>query len=141
MANDRTLVQIRERSYLDLLDLVLLVVRQRPRALGLAAAAGIAPFAAVNYGDPLQPRNSTGDLAGAVVPGSALGYGPADPGARRTDVRPAAPGRHDPRADDQRVAIANLFIYGNSLNHRHDRAFHTPDSRPVLVLEGGDPAQ
>ena len=48
MANDRTLVQIRERSYLDLLDLALLVVRQRPRALGLAAAAGIAPFAAVN---------------------------------------------------------------------------------------------
>ena len=49
MANDRTLVQIRERSYLDLLDLALLVVRQRPRTLGLAAAAGIAPFAALNY--------------------------------------------------------------------------------------------
>src|SRR5271166_5774768 len=49
MANDRTLVQIRERSYLDLLDLALLVVRLRPRTLGLAAAAGIAPFAALNY--------------------------------------------------------------------------------------------
>jgi len=49
MANDRTLVQIRERSYLDLLDLALLVVRHRPRTLGLAAAAGIAPFAALNY--------------------------------------------------------------------------------------------
>jgi hypothetical protein len=48
MANDRTLVQIRERSYLDLLDLALLVVRHRPRTLGLAAAAGIAPFAALN---------------------------------------------------------------------------------------------
>ena len=49
MANDRTLVQIRERSYLDLLDLALLVVRQRPRTLGLAAVAGIAPFAVLNY--------------------------------------------------------------------------------------------
>ncbi len=34
MANDRTLVQIRERSYLDLLDLALLVVRQRPARAG-----------------------------------------------------------------------------------------------------------
>ncbi len=49
MANDRTLVLIRERSYLDLLDLALLVVRRRPHTLGLAAAAGIAPFAALNY--------------------------------------------------------------------------------------------
>ena len=49
MAIDRTLVQIHERSYLDLLDLALLVVRQRPRALGLSAAAGIVPFAALNY--------------------------------------------------------------------------------------------
>src|SRR5208337_2185594 len=40
MANDRTLVQIRERSYLDLLDLALLVVRQRPRTLGLARPPG-----------------------------------------------------------------------------------------------------
>ena len=56
MANDRTLVQIRERSYLDLLDLALLVVRQRPRALGLAAAAGIAPFAALNYGILSNPE-------------------------------------------------------------------------------------
>ena len=58
MANDRTLVQIRERSYLDLLDLALLVVRQRPRALGLAAAAGIAPFAALNYGILSNPETS-----------------------------------------------------------------------------------
>jgi hypothetical protein len=40
------LVQIRERSYLELLDLALVVVRQRPLALGTAAAAGIAPWAA-----------------------------------------------------------------------------------------------
>ena len=49
MAIDQTLIQIRERSYLDLLDLALLVVRQRPRTLGLAAAAGIVPFVALNY--------------------------------------------------------------------------------------------
>ena len=45
---DRTLVQIRERSFLDVLDLALVVVRQRPVTLGLAALAGIAPFAALN---------------------------------------------------------------------------------------------
>jgi hypothetical protein len=59
MAHDRTLVQIRERSYLDLLDLALLVVRHRPRTLALAAAAGIVPFAALNHwvlSDPEFPR-------------------------------------------------------------------------------------
>jgi hypothetical protein len=45
---DRTLVQIRERSFLDLLDLAMLVVRDRPVTLGLAALAGIAPCAALN---------------------------------------------------------------------------------------------
>jgi hypothetical protein len=44
----RTLVQIRERPALDLLDLALVVVRSRPRTIGLAALAGIAPFAALN---------------------------------------------------------------------------------------------
>jgi hypothetical protein len=48
MAFDQTLVQIRERSYLDLLDLALVVVRHRPWTLALAAAAGIAPFALLN---------------------------------------------------------------------------------------------
>jgi hypothetical protein len=47
MATDRTLVQIRERSMLDLLDLALLVVRRKPGALALAAALGIAPWAAL----------------------------------------------------------------------------------------------
>ena len=45
---ERTLVQIRERSLVDLLDLSLVVVRRRPIALGLAALLGIAPFAALN---------------------------------------------------------------------------------------------
>jgi hypothetical protein len=45
---DRTLIQIRERGFLDLLDLALVVVRARPVTLGLAAAVGIAPFAAWN---------------------------------------------------------------------------------------------
>jgi hypothetical protein len=45
---ERTLVQIRERSAVDLLDLALVVVRRKPGTLGLAALVGIAPFAALN---------------------------------------------------------------------------------------------
>jgi hypothetical protein len=59
MIDEQTLVRIRERSHLDLLDLTLLVVRRRPRALGVAAVAGIAPFAAVNawlLANPEFPR-------------------------------------------------------------------------------------
>jgi hypothetical protein len=48
MTYDRTLIVIRERSFLELLDLALLVVRDRPVVLGLTALAGIAPFAALN---------------------------------------------------------------------------------------------
>jgi hypothetical protein len=48
MTYDRTLIEIRERSFLDLLDLALLVVRDRPVTLGLAALAGIAPCACLN---------------------------------------------------------------------------------------------
>jgi hypothetical protein len=59
MRYDRTLVLIRERSFLDLLDLTLLVIRQRPLWLTLAAALGIAPWAALNLwllSDPEFPR-------------------------------------------------------------------------------------
>jgi hypothetical protein len=59
MNGDPTLVRIRERSYLDLLDLALLVVRHRPRTLALIATAGIAPFATINawlLSDPDFPR-------------------------------------------------------------------------------------
>ena len=55
---DRTMVQIRERSYLEVLDLALVVVRQWPATLGMAALAGIAPFAALNarlLSDPEVP--------------------------------------------------------------------------------------
>jgi hypothetical protein len=48
VALDRTLVQIRERPLLDLLDLGIVVARNRPAALLAAALAGIAPFAALN---------------------------------------------------------------------------------------------
>jgi len=48
LAGDRTLIQIRERSFLDLLDLALVVVRRRPWTIGLAALAGVAPCAALN---------------------------------------------------------------------------------------------
>ena len=57
-STDRTLVQIRERSYLEVLDLALVVVRHWPLTLGLAALAGIAPFAALNVwllSDPEVP--------------------------------------------------------------------------------------
>src|SRR5262245_53093488 len=45
MAHDRTLVQIRERSFLDVLDLAMVVVRKRPIAIGAAALMGALPFA------------------------------------------------------------------------------------------------
>jgi hypothetical protein len=48
MADLGTLIQIRERAYLELLDLALLVIRKRPRPLLLAAAGGIAPWALFN---------------------------------------------------------------------------------------------
>jgi hypothetical protein len=48
LAYDRTLVQIRERSFLDVLDLAMVVVREYPLTLGLTALAGVLPFAALN---------------------------------------------------------------------------------------------
>jgi hypothetical protein len=45
---DRTLIQIRERSFLDLFDLALVLLRNRPVTLGLAALCGVAPFAVLN---------------------------------------------------------------------------------------------
>jgi hypothetical protein len=45
---DHTLIRIRERSFLDVLDLALVVVRAYPVTLGLAALAGAAPAAAFN---------------------------------------------------------------------------------------------
>ncbi len=44
----RTLIVIRERPILDLLDLSLVVIRKRPVTLGLAALFGIAPFFVFN---------------------------------------------------------------------------------------------
>ena len=48
LALDRTLVQIRERSFLGLLDLALVVVRRRPVILGLTAVVGVAPWAVLD---------------------------------------------------------------------------------------------
>lgn len=48
MAYDQTLVQIRERSFLEILDLALVVLRRRPVTIGLAALAGAVPFAIFN---------------------------------------------------------------------------------------------
>lgn len=41
-------MQIRERSFLDILDLALVVVRQKPVPIVLAALVGAVPFAALN---------------------------------------------------------------------------------------------
>ena len=92
MLYDRTLIQIRERSFLDLLDLSLYVVRARPVVLGLTALAGIAPWAALNYwllSEPDFPR-----MAGSccLILEAALGDGPADLGPGRSDVRRASAG-------------------------------------------------
>jgi hypothetical protein len=48
VAIEQTLVPIRERSFLDILDLALVVLRRRPWALAVAAVAGCAPFAVLN---------------------------------------------------------------------------------------------
>lgn len=56
MSYDRTLIQIRERNFLDILDLSLVVIRRWPVRIGLASAAGVLPFASLNlwlfYGNP-----------------------------------------------------------------------------------------
>lgn len=62
MAQDRTLVQIRERSFLDLLDLALVVVRRRPLLLGAVALLGIAPWAALDAALLAQPAVPAGLL-------------------------------------------------------------------------------
>ena len=48
MALDQTLISIRERRQVDLFDLALVVCRRRAGPLGLAAVAGMAPFALLN---------------------------------------------------------------------------------------------
>jgi hypothetical protein len=48
LAYERTLVQIRERSFLDLQELGLLVIRRRPLPLALALLAGALPFVGLN---------------------------------------------------------------------------------------------
>jgi hypothetical protein len=48
MAFERPLVQIRARTFLEVLDLALAVARDQPVVLGLTAVAGIAPLAGLN---------------------------------------------------------------------------------------------
>lgn len=49
MRLDQTLVQVRERSFLDVMDLALIVVRTRFWPIASTALLGIAPWAALNY--------------------------------------------------------------------------------------------
>ncbi|MFO0959045.1 MAG: hypothetical protein U0800_16730 [Isosphaeraceae bacterium] len=76
MSPDRTLVLIRERSTLELLDLGLLVIRRRPLTLVLWLAAGVWPFVLFNTWlvgrlDPeadLPPAYILGLLVGLEAP-------------------------------------------------------------------------
>ena len=56
MASEQTLITIRERRQVDVLDLALVVLRRRPWAIGVVAACGIAPFAALNAWIFRQPH-------------------------------------------------------------------------------------
>jgi len=58
MIYDRLLIQVRERSFLDLLDLTFQVLRERPLALSIVALAGILPCAALNYWLEADPGSS-----------------------------------------------------------------------------------
>src|SRR4051794_26586320 len=48
MQFDKTRIAIRERNFLDILDLALLVIREHARPLAIALAVGIVPFALLN---------------------------------------------------------------------------------------------
>jgi hypothetical protein len=58
MNYDRLLIQVRERSFLGILDLTFLVLRARPLALTIAALAGILPCALLNYWLRSDPASS-----------------------------------------------------------------------------------
>jgi hypothetical protein len=67
LAHDQTLVQVRERTFLDVLDLAMEVVRRRPLTLGLAALVGAAPFAALNAMLMAMPQFPAGALIYLLV--------------------------------------------------------------------------
>jgi hypothetical protein len=58
MIYDRLLIQVRERSFLDLLDLTFQVLRAQPLALVIAAFAGVLPCAVLNYWLHSDPGSS-----------------------------------------------------------------------------------
>ncbi len=58
MIYDRLLIQVRERSFLDLLDLTFQVLRERPLVVTIAALAGVLPCAALNYWLESDPASS-----------------------------------------------------------------------------------
>ena len=91
MTYDRTLIVIRERSFLDLLDLALLVVRDRPIVLGLTALVGIAPVCRTQC--LAVDRHQAGRWALGLAPadGNTLGYRPVNPRSGRLDVWGASP--------------------------------------------------
>ena len=102
MTYDRTLIVIRERSFLDLLDLALLVVRDRPIVLGLTALAGIAPFAALNIWLLSASDSWLRPLDSPLAHGNTLGDRPVDARSGRLDVWSASSTGQD-REDAHRL--------------------------------------
>ena len=78
MAYEHTLIQVRERSFLEVLDLALVVLRNRPDPIGLAALAGIAPAAALNAVAHVRSRVPAAAVRPARAPGEPPGHGPLD---------------------------------------------------------------
>ena len=78
MIYDRILIQIRERSFLDLLDLALLVVRERPLPLFVAALGRDRAVRRARYLDALRSGSLRARLVLAAGDGGPVGDGPLD---------------------------------------------------------------
>jgi hypothetical protein len=58
MIYDRLLIQVRERPFLDLLDLTFQILRERPLALSISALIGVLPCFVLNYYIQSDPGSS-----------------------------------------------------------------------------------
>ena len=90
MLYDRTLIQIRERSFLDLLDLSLFVIRARPIVLALTARRGNCPLGRAQLLVALRSGLFAHGLDHAADSRGSLGDGALDLGPGRPNVRGAA---------------------------------------------------
>jgi hypothetical protein len=67
MIYDRLLIEVRERSFLDLVDLTFCVVRERPVPISLAALTGILPCVAANYALEIDPLRAPFFFIGLLI--------------------------------------------------------------------------